>query len=85
MILRKYSGFIGFAFYIISISLFIPFITSIVLGSFAIGTTEKMTVINYLILLGEIFIGRWFLHIPAIALIVSGFLLTKKYKSYIQK
>lgn len=78
MHIKKYFGFIGFGFYVIAIFLFVPFIISAVLGSLAIGMTEKMTVNNYLILLGEVFVGRWFLHVPAIMLIISGFILNKK-------
>ena len=79
MKLKKYFGFIGFTFYVIAIFLFIPFIITAVFGALAIGVSEKMTVTNYLILLGEVFIGRWFLHIPAITLIVSGYFLINRF------
>ena len=78
MLQQKYFGFVGFGFYVMAIFLFVSFITTVIFGAFAIGATEKMTVENYFILLGEYFVAGWYLHFPAMALIIGGYVLNKK-------
>ena len=80
MIPQKYYPILEFSCYIVAIFLFLSFIITAVLGAFAIGVHEKMTVTNYFILLGEVFIRRWFFHIPAITLIIIGIIVKQKYK-----
>ena len=78
MTLQRYYRLAGFGFYVIAIFLFSPFVVSAALGTLAIGTHEKMTVSNYFILLGEIFMARGFVHFPAVGLIIGGLILNKK-------
>lgn len=80
MIQQKYYPVLEFSCYVVAIFLFLSFIITAVLGVFAIGVHEKMTVTNYFILLGEVFIGRWFFHIPGIVLIIIGVKIKQKYK-----
>lgn len=80
MIPQKYHKPLEFSCYFIAIFLFAPFIISIILGSFAIGSNEKSTVARYFMLVGDLFIDRLPMHIPAIILIITGIIVKQKYK-----
>ena len=80
MIPQKYHKPLEFACYLVAIFLFAPFIISIILGSFAIGVNEKLTVTKYFILVGELFIDSLPNHILATILIIIGIIVKQKYK-----
>lgn len=78
MISQKYHKPLEFACYFIAIFLFIPFVIAVIMGAFAIGSNEKSTVTRYFFLLGDLFVDRFQVHIPAIVLIIVGFVIKKR-------
>lgn len=80
MISQKYHKPLQFSCYFVAIFLFAPFVISAILGSFAIGINEKLTVTKYFILVGGLFVDRWPNHVLAFALIIIGIVIRKRKK-----